>query len=222
MLNPQSKVLFLGKADDIHTERALAYVSMAFGDVESYLGVWGEKLPSTVDHWEGDLIISYLSRWVVPEWLIKRAKVAAINFHPAPPSYPGIGCNNFALYNDEAVYGITCHHMENTVDTGKIIAVKEFPLLPSDTVSTLLPRLYDHQLSLFYDVIGDALSKGEFQKSERKWERTPYTRNEFEELFNIDVNMSESEVDNRIRAVSYGDFQPYITLHGKKFRYLPE
>ncbi|KZY42583.1 hypothetical protein A3732_16005 [Oleiphilus sp. HI0050] len=222
MLNKKSKVLFLGKAGDAHTEKALEYVLMCFETVEHHMGVWGDKLPDSLNDWQGDLIISYLSRWVVPEWLIHRANIAAINFHPAPPNYPGIGCNNFALYNNESEYGVTCHHMEKIVDTGRIISVKVFPLLPNDTIASLLPRIYDHQLILFYDVLTYALRNGEFQTSDRKWERAPYTRNEFDELFEIKLDMTEEEINKRVRAVSYEGFQPYIKLHGKTFRYTPD
>ncbi len=78
--------------------------------------------------WQGDYIISYLSRWVVPAELLERARRAAVNFHPASPDYPGIGCNNFALYENAAEYGVTCHHMAPRVDSGEIIAVRRFPV----------------------------------------------------------------------------------------------
>ena len=73
--------------------------------------------------------MSYLI-WVVPEWLLRKAKIAAINFHPASPDYPGIGCRNFALYENAKEYGVTCHHMSATIDTGSIIEIKRFPIFP--------------------------------------------------------------------------------------------
>ena len=54
--------------------------------------------PKEAKKWQGDYIISYLSRWIVPSYLLNNAKIASFNFHPASPEYPGIGCNNFALY----------------------------------------------------------------------------------------------------------------------------
>ena len=36
--------------------------------------------------------------------LLKKAKKSAVNFHPASPDYPGIGCNNFALYDNAYLY----------------------------------------------------------------------------------------------------------------------
>src|SRR4051794_26217032 len=121
MSKRQTSVLFLGKKNDEHCQQALQFCKSSFAEVTSHLGVWKEPLPAEVRSWSGDLIVSYLSRWVVPDEVLRKAKVAAINFHPASPDYPGIGCNNFALYDEATQYGVTCHHMAPTVDTGAII-----------------------------------------------------------------------------------------------------
>ena len=142
MPKSNTSILFLGKADDPDCARALAFCQEHFTDVTHCLGVWGDPLPEAARDWEGDYVISYLSRWVVPEFLLERARKASFNFHPASPDYPGIGCNNFALYEDAKEYGVTCHHMASKVDTGAIIAVKRFPVYPEDGVAELLERTY--------------------------------------------------------------------------------
>ena len=132
MDNPYKKsILFLGKKKDENTLKAIDFIKSNFENREIFLGDWGDPFPEKLDSWEGDYIVSYLSRWIVPALLLKRAKTAAINFHPASSSYPGIGCNNFALYNQEESFGVTCHYMLPMVDTGKIIASKIFPIFPS-------------------------------------------------------------------------------------------
>ncbi|MEO2268647.1 formyltransferase family protein [Pseudoalteromonas sp. YIC-656] len=212
------KILFLAKKGDEASLSAASELREQGFDVADYYGQWGEPLPEAAKQWTGDIIISYLSRWVVPQYLLDQAQVAAINFHPAPPEYPGIGCNNFALYNGESSYGVTCHHMEATVDTGAIIAVSEFPLSPSDNVESTLRRTYDAQRSLFSEVINTFVQQGEFPVSDRVWSRKPYTREEFNALFEITSDMTQQEVEKRIRAVSFGDYQPFIKLHGHTFK----
>jgi len=215
------KILFLGKKDDNHTLRALEFLRLYFLDVTSCLGRWGNPLPDEAKDWKGDIIISYLSRWVVPEFVIANAGIAAINFHPGPPEYPGIGCNNFALYNSEKEYGVTCHHMSKDVDTGKIIAVKRFAVMPKDNVESLLSRTYDYQLCLFYEEIFKFITSGHFSMSEETWGRLPYTRKEFNELFEIAVDMNEEEIARRVRAVSFKQFQPYLAIQGYRFILCP-
>jgi len=217
MKKSDSSILFLGKKDDAHCVKAAQFVHANFSDVTVCLGEWGESLPETATQWQGDFIISYLSRWVVPEHLIHEAKHAAINFHPASPDYPGIGCNNFALYEQAQEYGVTCHHMAAKVDTGAIIAVRRFPVFASDDVASLLQRTYEFQLVLFYDVLGGLIRNEPLPHSNEMWTRPPFTRKQFDALGLITADMSEDEVQRRVRATSFGIWQPRMEIAGHVF-----
>ncbi len=215
-------LLFLGKAEDGDCQRALEFCQQAFAPVTHCLGKWGDPLPPEVVNWEGDYIVSYLSRWVVPDALLKRARKAAINFHPASPEYPGIGCNNFALYENASEYGVTCHHMAPKVDTGRIIAVRRFPIHPDDDVDTLLKRTYENQIALFFEIAELMAAGKELPVSAETWTRPPFTRKQFNELFQIRPGQSKDEIARRIRAISYKHWQPYIELEGYRFEYKPD
>jgi methionyl-tRNA formyltransferase len=210
-------VLFLGKKDDEHVERALKFCRLSFSHVEAHLGGWGDPLPADIGSWQGEFVISYLSRWVVPETLLNRAGIAAINFHPASPAYPGIGCNNFALYEEASEYGVTCHHMASRVDTGAIIAVKRFPLLASDSVASLLARTYDYQLALFYEIASLIVEGKPLPVSDERWTRKPFSRKEFNELGRILPGMTKEEIAKRVRATTFGRWKPVVDLHGFVF-----
>jgi methionyl-tRNA formyltransferase len=214
-------LLFLGKADDPYCERALEYCIQTFASITHCVGKWGDPLPADVRAWEGDYIISYLSRWVIPPDLLARARRAAVNFHPASPEYPGIGCTNFALYENAEEYGVTCHHMATQVDSGRIIAVRRFPVTTSDNVGTLLQRTYEHQIALFLEIAPLMAAGQELPASPEKWSRRPFTRREFNELFRITPEMPRDEIARRIRAVSYGKYQPYLEIEGYRFEYTP-
>ena len=121
----KKNVLFLGKND--YTLRALEHLRLLFSDI-TWFGVWGQKLPEEASNWSGDIIF-LLIKMDCPSASIKRAKDMAINFHPATPNYPGIGCINFALYECASTYGATCHHMNKQVDTGEIIRVDRFQFI---------------------------------------------------------------------------------------------
>lgn len=215
-------LLFLGKADDHDCAYALEFCRENFAQVTYCLGKWGDPLPDDIRHWGGDYLISFLSRWVIPEELLKRAKKAAINFHPASPEYPGIGCNNFALYENAVEYGVTCHHMAAKVDTGRIISVRRFPVHPADDVAALLKRTYENQIALFLEIAQLMAEGKELPVSHETWTRPPFTRKQFNELFKISPNMSKEEIARRVRAVSYGNWQPYVVIEGFKFEYKPE
>ena len=202
----KSPILFLGKKEDKNCQKAIDFIENNFQDYEIYLGQWGDPMPLEIKDWEGDYIISYLSRWIIPDDTLKRAKKAAINFHPASPDYPGIGCNNFALYDEAEFFGVTCHYMSPKVDTGPIIKIKKFPVFASDSVSSLLSRTYDFQLILFYEMLGKILRNEKLPLSTKKWTRKPYTRQELNELDNITKDMDAKEIKKRKRATYFEEW----------------
>lgn len=215
-----TKVLFISKKNDPDCLKAAEFLAMHFPRVAVHYGEgWGGKPPPELWDWEGDYIVSYLGRWILPPGILARARRAAINFHPASPEFPGLGAVNFALYEGAATFGVTCHHMEPVVDTGRIIAVKRFPVFPADTVASLLSRTYARQLSLFYDVVEQIAAGGSLPDAKETWMRRPYTRKEFDCLFTITPEMDNEEVARRIRALDYREWGPYIELHGHRFKY---
>jgi methionyl-tRNA formyltransferase len=211
-------ILFLGKEDDEYCNRALKFVCDNFENVTSYRSTWGQPLPAEIHDWRGDYLLSYLCRWVVPVSIIQAAPKGAINFHPASPDYPGIGCTNYALYDNATEYGVTCHHMAKKVDTGKIISVKRFPVFPSDNVNSLLKRTYEFQIVLFYEIIAKILRDEPLPESAEIWTGQHHSREEFNQLSIIRPDMSDDEVARRVRAISYGVFQPTVDISGFRFQ----
>jgi methionyl-tRNA formyltransferase len=199
-----NSILFLGKKNDEYCDRALAFIEANFENVTTYYSAWGEPMPQEIRNWQGDYLLSYLCRWVVPAAVIA-------------PAYPGIGCNNYALYDRATEYGVTCHHMAAKVDTGKIIAVKRFPVFPTDDVSSLLQRSYEFQLVLFYEIVSKILTKQPLPESTEQWTGRHHSREEFNTLGMIRPEMSDDEIARRVRAVSYGTFQPTVDLGGFRF-----
>ena len=204
----KTSLLFLGKKDCSYTHAALKFCQNNFCEVHSYLGQWGDKLPGSLSDWSGDYIISFLSRWILPFPLLTRARKAAINFHPGSPDYPGVGCVNFAIYNQDLRYGTTCHYMNPVVDSGDIIEVKYFPIFESDTVESLLNRTYAFQLCLYYEILSLIIQGKLLPTSAENWRKKAYTRKEFNELITITDSMNEEEVLKRTRAATYGKWKP--------------
>ncbi len=213
----KKKILFLGKRNDTYTLKALKYLRSLFNDVNSFLGDWGENFPEQASKWKGDIIISYLSRWIVPEHLLVNSKEVAINFHPASPDYPGIGCINFALYEDAKKFGATCHHLSNEVDKGSIIKVSRFDVYPFDNVETLLTRTYEHQLHLFYEIINYIYNGISLPKSDEMWTRDPTSRKDLNELCQITLDMDIKEIKKRIRATLFKNYRPKLSFSGFTF-----
>ena len=216
------KVLFFGKKGDQYCLKALQFCQSNFEKVYYYLGVKGDRWPENIGLCDCDYIISYRSNWIIPEYLLKNANIASINFHPGSPDYPGVGCTNFALYENSKEYSVTCHHMESKVDTGRIISVKSFPICSTDTVATLTSKTYDIQLFQFFEVMEVILNGEQLPKSEKKWQRIAFTRKDLDELGRITPTMSKNEIARRIRATSYKKWRPILEMHGFKFEFIPD
>jgi methionyl-tRNA formyltransferase len=216
-------ILFIGKKNDAYCEKAIKFIKKHFQVYRILVGKRGDPFPSKISLWKGDYIISYLSPWIIKASLLKRAKIASINFHPGPPEYPGIGCTNFAIYNREKVFGVACHHMNRKVDTGKIIAVKRFPLNKSDVVYSLTQKCYKHILSLFYDIMDIVINGRKLPEIKENWTRKPYKRFELNELCRITTDMNEKEIKRRVKSVSFANKSgAYIKIAGMKFKYSDE
>lgn len=213
-------VLFLGKQDDLNCASALAFCERHFPGLDSCLGRTGEPLPEEVARWGGTLLISYRSPWIVPGSMLQYCQ-HAINFHPGPPKYPGTGCVNFALYEGAEWYGVTCHHMTERVDEGAIIHADHFPIYPEDDVASLLERAHAHLLRQLFDVLDYWRRWGEFPEAPEKWSGKKHTRAELDELARITPEMDSAEVARRVRATSYGPWQPFVELAGHRFEYRP-
>ena len=78
----------------------------------------------------------------LPYSLFEKASIAAINFHPWPPEYPGSGCLNFALYDNSKKYGVTVHLMNDKIDNRKIIECSRFLISNDDNIDSLLKKTY--------------------------------------------------------------------------------
>lgn len=196
-------LLFIGKQNDPYCQRALEFVEIHFPGAVHRVGRRGDPFPEELLAWKGDYLVSYLSPWIIPQALLEGAGTAAINFHPGPPEYPGTGCTNFALYNGDTVYGVTCHHMAAKVDTGPVIAVKRFAVFPADTVYSVTQRCYAHILVLFYEIAAKILASESLPVSAETWTRRPYKRHELEELCRLTPDMTPEEQARRIRATTY-------------------
>ncbi len=178
---------------------------------------WGDPKPKILFKWEGDYIISFLSPWILPQEILNKAKIAAINFHPAPPEYPGIGCYNFAIYNDDNEYGATCHHMLRKVDSGQIITVKRFPIESHETVLSLKEKTMNILMLLFYEIMDIIIKGKDLPISSENWHRDAYTRKDFQDLCRLSLQMPEEELVKRLKATYFAGARDYpnIEIGGK-------
>jgi methionyl-tRNA formyltransferase len=214
------RVLFLRKKDNEYAQRAENFVQSHFPDATIFSGGRKDKLPDYVLNWKGDLMISFISSWIYPQQLLDNAAMAAINFHPGSPEYPGTGCTNFAVYEGAKEYGITCHHMKAAVDSGSIIQVKRFGIAESDTVYQITQQCYKLIEESFYEMMGLILKGEPLPLTKENWSRKPFTRKQLDELCHIRPEMSEEEINKRIKATTYKTPWAFTKIGNHTFKLL--
>lgn len=215
-----TKILLLSKDNNIFCDFAENILRSYFQKNE-IISIRGRAaiLDEEISKYRPEYLISFLSPWIVPGPLLASAKIAAINFHPGSPDYPGTGCYNFAIYEKSARYGITCHHMKEVVDSGDIIKVSYFDIAPNESVESLKLKSMNHMLTCFDEIIGIIFRNEILPVSDEKWRRKAFTRKQLDELCEIDLShMDKDEIELRIRAAYYPGFDtPYALIGGKKF-----
>jgi len=212
-------VLFLSKHKPFSKDAA-HLIQLHMEDTEIIFGENTDPFPEHLYEKKFDYVISYVAPWIIPRKVLENAGIAAINLHPGPPGYPGIGCTNFAIYNGEKTFGITVHYMKEKVDSGDIIAVERFPIFENDTVHTLTQRCYIYIYTAFIKLFPFILKHQCMPRSGEDWARKPYTRRELNELCIIRPDMPEGEVRRRVRATTYPAMPgAYIELYGHHFDY---
>jgi methionyl-tRNA formyltransferase len=155
---------------------ARGFVEAMFEHVEPIFWNAGEPYPSHVDDWQGEWILSFRGDLILSPTVLRKASKGALNFHPAPPAYRGIGSHCYAIYNRDTQFGVTCHHINERIDAGRIIQVNRFPIAPDEPASSLAMRAGAYCLTLFYDIVTEYVLTGRMlPESSEKWGTELYT-----------------------------------------------
>ena len=217
------KIALILKENKNHNSKVIRFLKSKKIKLDIFVGKIGDKLPLKLKKKKYDIIISYLSPWIITNNLLNKTKLYNINFHPGPPNYPGIGCYNFAIYNQEKFYGVTAHIMNSKVDTGKILGVKKFKINKHITLDKLINLSYLKMYELFKDIVNKTLKNELFPSSNISWTRKPYKRIDLENLCLIKKNYKKNEILKRIRSTYYPGYPgPYLIINDRKFEYNPK
>ena len=220
-----ARILFFGRSKCEASEKIFSQMHRNGFDVTYVKSKHrGERLPEDIQRWDGDYIFCFRSLFILPDSLLKKARIAAINFHPAPPEYPGSGCINFALYDEVDIYGVTAHLMNEKVDNGKILEVRRFPVHKHDNLPSVLERTHSELYHLCSDFVTALATVGESYVPVKvaecegvSWGGEARLLKELEKLQTIDIGIEKSELERIIRATHIEGFPPKVMLHGYKF-----
>jgi methionyl-tRNA formyltransferase len=148
-----------------------------------------------------DLVISFLFWKRIREPLISLGQIGCLNFHPAPlPDFRGVGGYNVAILEGIAEWGVSCHFVDERLDTGDLVEVERFAIDPeTETALSLDVRSQKRLLGLFERVLGAAL-RGEELPRRPQGEGRYVSRADLEELRSVQPG---DDVERKLRAFWY-------------------
>ena len=149
-----------------------------------------------------DLIWVTDYRYILPESIIKLARIGCINLHPSLlPKYRGRASINWAMIKGEKTIGLTAHFIDQGVDTGSIIEQIPLKIKPEDYIGDVLEKLYPLYFSITSRIL-TKISNGTLNTIDQpKGEYEIFPKRSAEDG---EINWSNSTIEilNLIRAVS--------------------
>lgn len=170
-----------------------------------------------------DYIFCFRSFYILSKSIITKAKYGAINFHPGPPEYRGVGAANFAIYNNNKNFGFTVHFMNEKIDHGRIISVRRFKLNNKDTIKTVLHKtyrlMYKEAISIINNINKNSLYLKEKKENKKNcWSKKINNLKSLNKFYEISKKITKIELKRKLRATVIENHMPYIRLHGHIFQ----
>lgn len=91
---------------------------------------------------EIDLLLSHAYMKILPVKIIALPKLGSVNIHPSLlPKYRGPSPTQWVIKNKEKYTGLTCHYIDEGVDSGDIIYQVRVSVVTNDTVNTIIEKM---------------------------------------------------------------------------------
>lgn len=162
-----------------------------------------------------DAIIVVAYGRIIPGWMLELPRYGNLNLHGSLlPKYRGAAPIQWAIAKGETVTGNSVIRLDEGLDTGDILLMREAAIAPEDTSMTLMPRLAEHGAELMLEVLAQLEANTLSAKKQDDGQATLAPILTKEDGL-VDFERTAKEIHNRFRG-----FQPwpgaYSTFRGKK------
>lgn len=149
-----------------------------------------------------DLCIVVAYGKILPKKFLEIPKYGCINVHfSALPKYRGASPVESAILNGEEKTGISIMYMNEKMDEGDIILLKEFPILENDKTEDVFKKAVEISNTALFDVIKD-IKEETVQRKPQDHEKATYCGMFSKEDTILNFNESVSGIHNKVRAFS--------------------
>lgn len=162
----------------------------------------GDEVERIVADLAPDLILSFYYRKMIPERILKLARLGAFNMHGSLlPRYRGRAPLNWAIINGERETGVTLHVMVKAADAGDIIDREAVPVGPEETAGEVAKRIPAAAVAVVSRQI-DALKAGTAPRETQDESKVTYFGIRKPDDGRIDWSQPARRIVDLVRAVT--------------------
>jgi methionyl-tRNA formyltransferase len=162
-----------------------------------------KQLTDLLQRLEPDLVVCFAFPWLIPADALAVPPLGWINCHPSLlPSYRGPTPVSWAIRNGEPEIGVTIHRMDESFDTGAILAQGRVPVDDDDTFDSLNMKAAPVTIGLLKTAL-ERVARGE--------QGEPQEGGDYQSLFEdeyayVDTTQPRVDVHRQVRAWSFTPF----------------
>ena len=161
-----------------------------------------EEFVKILDEYKPELIVVVAYGKILPKNVIDYPKYGCINLHVSLlPKYRGAAPMQRAIMAGESETGVTVQYMAEGLDTGDIIEVSKFPILPDDDFESIHDRSAEVGSVLLSNVI-DKIENGEAERIPQDDNLACYASKVEKEDCKLDFTLPAKKLDFIIRGVT--------------------
>ena len=161
-----------------------------------------EAFSALLDEYKPDIIVVVAYGKILPLNVIEYPKFGCVNLHVSLlPKYRGAAPMQRAIMEGETETGVTVMYMAEGLDTGDIISVAKFPILPEDDFEAIHDRSADVGGALLSETI-EKIYNGTADRIPQDDSLACYAKKVEKEDCKVDFTLSASKLDCIIRGVT--------------------
>ena len=172
-------------------------------------------LIDTLRRLEADIFVVVAFR-ILPKIIFSLSKKGAINLHGSLlPKYRGAAPIQHSLLNGDKLTGVSTFLIDSNLDTGPIILQKEIPIEDQDTFNSLSKKMSEEGIGIIFESLGlvDTVDFKPVPQVETEISHAPKISNK---MFEIDWSASATQINNKVRALSYAG--AFTFINGKRIK----
>jgi methionyl-tRNA formyltransferase len=151
-----------------------------------------------------EIIFSICNLQILKSEFIRIPSEGVVNLHNAPlPRYGGQNACVWAIVDGRKEHGVTCHYIDEGVDTGDIIAQQLFPIREEDTGLSLTMRSVQEGVKLFRRILPEILDGAVTRTAQKIDISSFHLKKEIPNLGNIDFTWPWERFRNFIRGLNF-------------------